>query len=773
MSSSPYISFIACSRNDNHGGDLTRRMQIFVDCLSEQCDRHKLRAELVLVEWNPPPDRRPLAEELRWRKGDGFCDIRIITVPSEIHKRYKCAEGLPLFQMIAKNVGIRRAKGEFILCTNIDIVFTDELMAFLAKRELEDGCFYRSIRMDPDSHVPEGKPVAEVLDYCKKHIIRANLPRYSFEFPTADELSQCGVIKSTDVSINNHGDFIRFHEHGTVVFAGTGTQFLLDASQRNPISGNVLVLELATTNQESQGAFEIEFLDQNRDLVYKVSLSGRKTIAFEVPPGADALTLVCRGEPGESIGDQKFLPICILQLGWINHISFESVDYDCYHVGDSVHVLGDVDLPQVRYGGRRGISRKIQGKVFLQLPARAQKQKLVFLAVDESGKTIQTTPVVKFNGSDALSSTVFVTNHFLFSLPECSVQNYVEIAFPQAGFWYLTDVHVTENLLKDCWNICVSTLKRSLKRNNSAPNSRKWDVIPPGFEFQITDSEVLNINGKIVRGVISSFSLFVISNISEKRKLRLEILPSLPLDGQLESIILKINGKQSVNPKTINPWLFEFELPPLDKGDSLTFELSNSALRTKNLQSNILRYFNYHAFILNLGWKNDNQFTSRALPHDEVCWHLFPDSTDVKAARNPLDLNEEELPELFTNACGDFTLAKKSVWDFVNSYPELDLFSMHLDSVLLFTLHYAGFNQKILPESMVHYHIEHGAGWTPDGNEKMYLNLKKKNIPWLGFNHDVMKLILLMRRYGKPISFNASDWGMLKEKLTETNIINS
>lgn len=748
-------------------------MQIFVDCLSEQCDRHKLRAELVLVEWNPPPDRRLLAEELRWRKGDGFCDIRIITVPSEIHKRYKCAEGLPLFQMIAKNVGIRRARGEFILCTNIDIVFADELMAFLAKRELEDGCFYRSTRMDADSDVPEGKPVAEVLDYCKKHIIRANLPRYSFEFPAADELAKSGIIKSPDLTINNHGDFIRFHERGTVLFAGTGTQILIDPLLRNLLSGNVLLLEVATTDQESEEEFGIEFLDQNGDLVYKATLSGRKTIAFEVPSSADALTLVCRGEPGENIGNQKSLPICILQLGWINHIPFESVDYDCYHVGDSIHILGDVQSPQMRYGGMRGISRKVQGKAFIQLPARAQKQKLVFLVVDESGKPIEATPVVKFNGLDALPSTFFFTNHFLVTLPKCSVQNYVEISFPFAGSWYLTDVHVTENLLMDCRNVFVSTFKRSLKKNNSAPNSRKLDVIPPGFEFQITNSDILNINGKIVRGFISEFSLFVKRNVTENRTLRLEILPSLPLHGELEIIKLKINGKLLSEPKKINSWLFEFELPPLDKGDSLTFELSNLALRTKNLKSNILRYFNYHAFILNLGWKNDNQFTSRALPHDEVCWHLFPDSTDVKAARNPLDLNEEEIPELFTNACGDFTLAKKSVWDFVNSYPELDLFSMHLDSVLLYTLHYAGFNQKILSESMVHYHIEHGAGWTPDGNEKMYLNLKKKNIPWLGFNHDVMKLILLMRRYGRPISFNNSDWGMLKEKLTETNIINS
>src|SRR5688500_10937699 len=64
-----HLSVVATSRNDNHGGFLTHRMQHFVDGLAAQCARHGLRAELILVEWNPPADRVPLAEELRWPAG--------------------------------------------------------------------------------------------------------------------------------------------------------------------------------------------------------------------------------------------------------------------------------------------------------------------------------------------------------------------------------------------------------------------------------------------------------------------------------------------------------------------------------------------------------------------------------------------------------------------------------------------------------------------------------------------------------------------------------
>src|SRR5947208_13551885 len=102
----PMLSVVATSRNDDHGGSLTRRMQTFVNAFISQCQRHDLRAELILVEWNPPADRPRLAEALKWPADPSPCEVRIIEVPETLHRRFKCAEALPLFQMIGKNVGI-------------------------------------------------------------------------------------------------------------------------------------------------------------------------------------------------------------------------------------------------------------------------------------------------------------------------------------------------------------------------------------------------------------------------------------------------------------------------------------------------------------------------------------------------------------------------------------------------------------------------------------------------------------------------------------------
>ena len=166
-----HLSVVATSRNDNHGGYLTPRMQHFVNGLVEQCKRHRLRAELVLVEWNPPAGRRPLAEELVWPADCGPCDIRIVTVPAQVHEQLPHGDKLPLFQMIAKNVGIRRARGRFVLATNIDILFSNEAMLYMRDR-LAEGHLYRADRLDVPTHVPEARDLDQVLGFCKNEAFR-------------------------------------------------------------------------------------------------------------------------------------------------------------------------------------------------------------------------------------------------------------------------------------------------------------------------------------------------------------------------------------------------------------------------------------------------------------------------------------------------------------------------------------------------------------------------------------------------------------------------
>lgn len=172
MMDKPYLSLVVTTRNDDHGGSMLQRFQSFLDHLDDMSDRHRLAMELIVVEWNPDPERAPLVEVMSWPKS-AHLRTRIITVPPSVHKAHDNHDKFPLFQMIAKNVGIRRAQGEFILATNIDLIFSDELCAFLASRSLDPDCFYRIDRHDIGAErLPEGLTWQERLSFCEQNIIR-------------------------------------------------------------------------------------------------------------------------------------------------------------------------------------------------------------------------------------------------------------------------------------------------------------------------------------------------------------------------------------------------------------------------------------------------------------------------------------------------------------------------------------------------------------------------------------------------------------------------
>ncbi len=172
--SKPYLSVVATSRNDNHGGDLLKRMQVFVDGLRDQSRRHQVPTELVLVEWNPPPDRDRLDVALDWEPEDRWFAPRIVTVEKDVHDALPNAQGQPLFQFIAKNVGLRRAQGAWLLSTNVDIVLSDPLMAYLASGAMQQGFHFRADRVDVDPAIMDEPDLEARLAFAEDHVLRVN-----------------------------------------------------------------------------------------------------------------------------------------------------------------------------------------------------------------------------------------------------------------------------------------------------------------------------------------------------------------------------------------------------------------------------------------------------------------------------------------------------------------------------------------------------------------------------------------------------------------------
>ncbi len=93
-------------------------------------------------------------------------------MPNELHGRLENSDRIPLFEWIAKNVGVRRARGRFVLVTNADIVFNRELIEFLNNGKLSPRYLYRIDRYDVGAIVPLEVPFDQRLRFCAENAIR-------------------------------------------------------------------------------------------------------------------------------------------------------------------------------------------------------------------------------------------------------------------------------------------------------------------------------------------------------------------------------------------------------------------------------------------------------------------------------------------------------------------------------------------------------------------------------------------------------------------------
>jgi len=96
--------------------------------------------------------------------------LRVITVPREIHYNVAKNVNTPLLEYTGKNVGIRRANGEFILVTNPDIIFSSELFKFFSSKTLSQSRLYRVDRYDVKSPIPKFENLSDLQSYCENNV---------------------------------------------------------------------------------------------------------------------------------------------------------------------------------------------------------------------------------------------------------------------------------------------------------------------------------------------------------------------------------------------------------------------------------------------------------------------------------------------------------------------------------------------------------------------------------------------------------------------------
>lgn len=142
------LSIVMSGRNDNYGKDFLNRLQESADTLFRYAKDYNLYAELVFVEWNNPEDRTGIEKAIDWHPAT--IPVRVIHVPKKVHDSIPGSDKLPFLWAYAQNVGIRRARGEFILIMTPDIILSTDMVRCLAKFDFNPDCFYGAIRSDLD-----------------------------------------------------------------------------------------------------------------------------------------------------------------------------------------------------------------------------------------------------------------------------------------------------------------------------------------------------------------------------------------------------------------------------------------------------------------------------------------------------------------------------------------------------------------------------------------------------------------------------------------------
>lgn len=146
------LSGVVITRNDNYGGNLKFRSAFCINSMINTFD------EVWLIDWNTPKEQSPLLYDIQEDiefKGN----LNHIVIPPDavrILTRYdKNAQAV--CEVLARNIGIRRATGDWIVSTNIDVIAPakEELIDAIESR-LDSNTFYTLSRRGTDPKLLEG-----------------------------------------------------------------------------------------------------------------------------------------------------------------------------------------------------------------------------------------------------------------------------------------------------------------------------------------------------------------------------------------------------------------------------------------------------------------------------------------------------------------------------------------------------------------------------------------------------------------------------------------
>lgn len=160
----PLLSIVLTGRNDGYGGDFFARFARTLRFNHQQLVARSIPHEIVFVEWAPPADR-PLLRDLLLDAAPEI-DRDVLTwyvAAPEYQTVLSQNPRLEYLEFLAKNAGVRRARGRFVLTSNCDVYFSRRVLTAIEGGELKPRVLYRAPRHDLNLP-PASLPGWEVLE---------------------------------------------------------------------------------------------------------------------------------------------------------------------------------------------------------------------------------------------------------------------------------------------------------------------------------------------------------------------------------------------------------------------------------------------------------------------------------------------------------------------------------------------------------------------------------------------------------------------------------
>jgi hypothetical protein len=833
---SPYLSVVVTARNDDHGGNLLGRMQAFVNGWMEQCRRHRLPSELIIVEWNPLPDRPPLADVLVWPDAGGFCDVRIIEVPPEIHQSFRNWQAMPLYQMIGKNVGIRRARGEFVLATNIDILFSDELMRFFAERRLEPGKMYRVNRWDVMADVPVNASVEEQLAYCQSHLIRLNAREGTFRLGTDGvRVLEENDIASLTGTVRLGAGWFQREMSGEEPFrwVDNDAELIISPPKHSPVTSSgaqqarVLVLDIEPGPGVNMSPFLLELRDASGKHLSEIRVKRRSVVTFALPNSEreEIRVVLHTGDGGIRIpSDLRTLNFRLFRC------KVKLVAGGSSNPAPAIETVAASLSTTESWGSRMGRGLRLVREIWrgnpdvqIRVPMSREQLAKLQLKQDGSGVSFSARALKRLRGTSDAPMDILPAgmravwgagwyplesfhgetfrwmerNSAVVWLPPRQLAGelvlHVELG-PAVGF------KACEVEIRDQWDEIVDVQEirgRSAIRipveHLSGPFITSFAVLGGGPPKKVSgDSRVL---------ALRVFGCTWAGNENDSADLNVPELVAagagvwsgrgwLPFDTRQGSKgLAALRDAELILRAPDGPnRLLTLEVAPGSGGRPLDLLIEDSRGRImyrgkvpgpRQIRlKNVFRGGNFYALRLRDAAHEDNPTPpgDPMLFIPAIYWHSMAENAggENQAGEDCVRVVLHQSPsdqaiQLHTNACGDFTLLAREHWMDLRAYPELDLFSMNIDSIFCWMAHHGGAREEMLDDPMRIYHIEHGtgSGWTPEGEKKLFERIAAKGLSWVDY-HDVVEWARIMNRFDAPMIFNREGWGLAQVELKES-----